>query len=186
MGAAVVVRPDEVSLGVLVSAVPRDAVDAAVSLRGAGEALGRQAAGACDGVLDDGVVPVRPGRALGCADCQRDHQARKRLGRTVLRGVLQRTCGWVAGDASPVAGCWRWALPGIVAVRVAAAGDRQVRSRRARPPANAAEFGYTGSGANRSAYPRHRWWRWPSAVVSGRGCRGERRPRPARPPSLTR
>ena len=53
-------------------------------------------------------------------------------------------------------GCWRWALPGVVAVRVAAAGDRQVRGGRARHPANAAEFGYTGSGANRSAYPKAR------------------------------
>src|SRR5512135_995842 len=96
MGAAVVVRPDEVLLGVLVSAVPRDAVDAAVSLRGAGEALGRQAAGACDGVLDDGVVPVRPGRVLGRADCQRDHPGAETVGlHRDARGV--RAYVWAGG-----------------------------------------------------------------------------------------
>jgi hypothetical protein len=36
MGEGVVVRPDQVSLGVLVSAVPRDAVDAAVARFGVG------------------------------------------------------------------------------------------------------------------------------------------------------
>jgi len=36
MGEGVVVRPDQVSLGVLVSAVPRDAVDGAVAGRGVG------------------------------------------------------------------------------------------------------------------------------------------------------
>lgn len=36
MGEGVVVRPDQVSLGVLVTAVPRDAVDAAVARYGVG------------------------------------------------------------------------------------------------------------------------------------------------------
>src|SRR5512143_2122590 len=182
MGAAVVVRPDEVSLGVLVSAVPRDAVDAAVSLRGAGEALGRQAAGACDGVLDDGVVPVRPGRVLGRADCQRDHQVRKRLGRTVMREVFERTCGPVAGDASPVAGLlalgtargsWLcgWRLLAI---------DRFEVDVPDTPPMQP-NSGTPGRVPTGWPTPRRGWWRWPSAVVSGRGCRGGRRPRPARP-----
>jgi len=62
MSDGVVVRPDQVSLGVLVSAVPRDAVDAAVAGCGVGErAFGGEAAGACDGVSDDGDVPVRRG-----------------------------------------------------------------------------------------------------------------------------
>jgi hypothetical protein len=37
MGEGVVVRPDQVSLGVLVSAVPRDAVDEAVAVCGVRE-----------------------------------------------------------------------------------------------------------------------------------------------------
>jgi hypothetical protein len=37
MGEGVVVRPDQVSLGVLVSAVPRDAVDEAVAACGVRE-----------------------------------------------------------------------------------------------------------------------------------------------------
>jgi len=49
----VVVRPDQVSLGVLVTAVPRDAVDAAVAACGVGDL---RAGGEVD--PDTSVVPV--------------------------------------------------------------------------------------------------------------------------------
>jgi hypothetical protein len=42
MGPGVVVRPDQVSLGVLVAAVPRDVIDVAVAARGS-PASGRTA-----------------------------------------------------------------------------------------------------------------------------------------------
>lgn len=54
------VRPDEVSLEVLVSVVSRDAVDAAVAVCGVGDKRsGGKLPGACHGVSDDGDVPVR-------------------------------------------------------------------------------------------------------------------------------
>jgi hypothetical protein len=54
-----VVRADQVTLGVLVSEVPRDAVDDAVTVCGVREnKVGWQAARACGCVSDVGVVPV--------------------------------------------------------------------------------------------------------------------------------
>ena len=84
-------------------------------------------------------------------------QARKRLGRLVMREVFERTCGPVAGDAWPVAGLaavgrargsWlrRWRLLAIDGFEVDLPDT----------PENAQEFGYAGSGANRSAYPKAR------------------------------
>lgn len=58
MSSGVAVSPDQVSVGVLVSAVPRDVVDVAVAAHGAGETLGWDVAAACGGLPDDGVVPV--------------------------------------------------------------------------------------------------------------------------------
>jgi Insertion element 4 transposase N-terminal len=45
VGEGVVVRPDQVSLGVLVDAVPRDAVDEAVAVCGVGERRERRSDG---------------------------------------------------------------------------------------------------------------------------------------------
>ena len=84
-------------------------------------------------------------------------QARKRLGRDVFPELFERTCGPVAGDASPMAGLtalgtargsflrgWRLlAIDGF---------DIDVPD----TPANAAEFGYAGSGDNRSAFCKAR------------------------------
>ncbi len=84
-------------------------------------------------------------------------QARKRLGRLVMREVFERTCGPVAGDAWPVAGLvavgrargsWlrRWRLLAIDGFEVDLPDT----------PENAGEFGYAGSGENRSAFCKAR------------------------------
>jgi len=84
-------------------------------------------------------------------------QARKRLGRGVFPELFERTCGPVAGDAGPVAGSAAlgtargsflrsWRLLAIDGFELDVPDS----------PANAAEFGYAGSGDNRSAYPKAR------------------------------
>ena len=84
-------------------------------------------------------------------------QARKRLGRNVFPELSERTCGPVAGDGSPVAemhalGTARgsflrpWPLLGIDVFDIDLPDSK----------ANAAEFGYAGSGDNRSAFPKAR------------------------------
>ena len=162
-------RPDQVSLGVLVDAVPRDAVDEAVAVCGVREKrCGRQAARARDHVSDVGVVPVprrrlharsrprSPGRWTGGAAGTRPGRCRP-PGRSPRPGngwaatcspeLFERTCGPVAGKPGPTAG-------------VAALGTaRGSFLRRWRLLAidgfeidlpdskeNAAEFGYAGSG----------------------------------------
>jgi hypothetical protein len=174
----VVVRPDQVSLGVLVTAVPRDAVDDAVAVCGVG-------ARRSDGKLPPHVVAyltmalclfaeddyeevaARVTGSLdrwGCWDAawgvptaSAITQARKRLGRQVMREVFERTCGPVAGGASAVAGLlatgrgrgsWlrRWRLLAIDGFEVDLPDT----------DGNAEEFGYAGSGVNRSAYPKAR------------------------------
>src|SRR6059058_3550865 len=125
MGEGVVVRPDQVSLGVLVNAVPRDAVDEAVAVCGVGERRS-------DGKLPAHVITyLTLGLALfpdedyeevatrvtgsldrwGCWDAAWSvptasaiTQARKRLGRSVFPELFERTCGPVAGEASSAAG----------------------------------------------------------------------------------
>ena len=119
------VRPDQVSLGVLVSAVPRDALDEAVAVCGVREKRS-------DAKLPAHVVTyltlalcLFPGDDYeevatkvtgsldrwGCwnaawtvATASSITQARKRLGRQVFPELFERTCGPVPGDASPVAG----------------------------------------------------------------------------------
>ena len=170
--------PDQVSLGVLVSAVPRDAVDDAVAVCGV-------KAKRSDGKLPPHVVAYLT-MAL-CLFAEDDYtevatkvtgsldrwgcwnatwsvptssaitQARKRLGRKVFPELFERTCGPVAGDASPMAGlvalgrargAWLrgWRLLAIDGFDVDVPDTE----------ANAAEFGYAGSGDNRSAYPKAR------------------------------
>ncbi len=84
-------------------------------------------------------------------------QARKRLGREVFPELFERTCGPVAGDASPSAGLLAlgtargaflrgWRLLAIDGFELDLPDT----------PANAAEFGYAGSGENRSAFPKAR------------------------------
>lgn len=165
-------------MGVLVEAVPRDAVDEAVAVCGVRERRS-------DGKLPAHVityltlalclfadedyeeVAARVTGSLdrfGCWDASWSvptasaiTQARKRLGREVLPELFERTCGPVAGDASPSAGL----------VALGTARGSFLRSWRLLAidgfeldvpdtEANAAEFGYAGSGANRSAFPKAR------------------------------
>jgi hypothetical protein len=173
-----VVRPDQVTLGVLVSQVPRDAVDDAVRVCGVGEKRS-------DGKLpahvtayltlglalfpddDYAEVAARVTGSLdrfGCWDAGWSvptssgvTQARKRLGRAVFSELFENTCGPVAGRAGPTAadsalGTARgsflrsWRLLAIDGFEVDVPDS----------DANAAEFGYAGSGENRSAYPKAR------------------------------
>ena len=125
MGVNTLVSPDQVSIGVLVDAVPRDAVDEVVAVCGVGERR------------SDGKLPAHVSAYLtlglslfpdddyeevaakvtgsldrfGCWDASWSvptasaiTQARKRLGREVFSELFERTCGPVAGDTSPTAG----------------------------------------------------------------------------------
>ena len=84
-------------------------------------------------------------------------QARKRLGREVFSEIFERTCGPVAGDTGPSAGVLAlgtargsflrsWRLLAIDGFELDVPDT----------PANAAEFGYAGSGQNRSAFCKAR------------------------------
>jgi hypothetical protein len=178
MGEGVVVRPDQVSLGVLVAQVPRDAVDEAVAVCGVREKRSdaklpahvityltlalclfpdddyEEVATKVTGSLDrwgcwNAVWTVPTASAIT--------QARKRLGRGVFRELFERCCGPVAGEAGLTAqavalgtarGSFlrRWRLLAIDGFEVDVPDSKQ----------NAAEFGYAGSGDNRSAFPKAR------------------------------
>jgi hypothetical protein len=167
MALDVTVSPDQVSLGVLVSSVPRDVVDAAVAAHGAG-------AKRSDGTLPPHVVAyltmalslfpaddyeevaTKVTGALsrfGCWDASWSvptssgiTQARKRLGAAVMEEIFE-------GVAQPVGsmdtrGAWlrRWRLLAIDGFDVDLPDT----------DSNVAEFGYAGSGENRSAFPKAR------------------------------
>jgi hypothetical protein len=174
----VVVRPDQVSLGVLVNAVPRDAVDDAVAACGVREKRS-------DGKLpahvityltlalslfpDDDYTEVAT-KVTGSLDrwncwdaawsvptASAITQARKRLGRAMLPELFERTCGPVAGTPGPTAAVEalgtargsflrRWRLLAIDGFEIDVPDSK----------ANAAEFGYAGTGDNRSAFPKAR------------------------------
>jgi hypothetical protein len=172
------VRTDQVTLGVLVNAVPRDAVDDAIMACGVREK--RSDAKLPAHVVtyltlaltlfpDDDYEEVAT-KVTGSLDrwnCWNASwsvptssavtQARKRLGRTVFPELFERTCGPVAGDAGPAAeagalGTARgsflrgWRLLAIDGFEVDVPDSKE----------NAAEFGYAGSGENRSAFPKAR------------------------------
>jgi len=173
-----VVRPDQVTLGVLVSQVSREEVDAAVAVCGVGE---RRSDGklpahvttyltlalALFGDDDYEEVATKVTGSLdrfGCWDAAWSvptssaiTQARKRLGRSVFAELFERCCGPVAGDAGPGAGYAAlgtargaflrgWRLLAIDGFDVDVPDSDQ----------NATEFGYAGSGENRSAFPKAR------------------------------
>ena len=166
------------SIGVLVHAVPRDAVDEVVAVCGVRERRS-------DGKLPAHVTAyLTLGLSLfpdddyeevaakftgsldrfGCWDASWSvptasaiTQARKRLGREVFAELFERTCGPVAGDTSATAGLSAlgtargsflrgWRLVAIDGFEL----DMPDTA------ANAAEFGYAGSGENRSAFPKAR------------------------------
>jgi len=173
-----VVRPDQVSLGVLVNAVPRDLVDEAVAVCGVRE---RRSDGKLPAHVityltlalclfpDDDYTEVAT-KVTGSLDrwncwnaawsvptTSAITQARKRLGRRVFAELFERCCGPVAGRPGPTAevaalgtarGAFlrRWRLLGIDGFDVDLPDTTE----------NAAEFGYAGSGDNRSAFPKAR------------------------------
>lgn len=173
-----VVRPDQVTLGVLVSQVARDAVDDAVMRCGVREKRS-------DGKLpahvtayltlalalfpDDDYEEVAA-RVTGSLDrfgvwdagwsvptASAVTQARKRLGRRVFAELFANTCGPVAGPAGPVA----------AAAALGAARGSFLRSWRLLAidgfevdvpdtAANGAEFGYGSNGERASSFPKAR------------------------------
>jgi hypothetical protein len=162
-----VVSPDQVSLGVLVSTVSRDAIDAAVAACGVGERRsgGKLPAhvtayltmGLCLFADDDyEEVATKVTGSLdrwGCWDASWSvptssaiTQARKRLGRRVFAEVFEAVAEPVGGMFTRGAMLRGW--------RVLAIDGFDVDLPDTAP--NAAEFGYAGSGANRSAYPKAR------------------------------
>jgi len=167
MGDGVVVRPDQVSLGVLVSAVPRDAVDAAVAACKVGE---RRSGGKlpahvtayltmalCLFAEDDyEEVATKVTGSLsgwGCWDASWSvptasgiTQARKRLGPRVLEEVFEQVAAPVASPSTRGAWLRGWRLVAIDGFEVDVPDTKD----------NAAEFGYAGSGVNRSAFPKAR------------------------------
>jgi hypothetical protein len=163
----VVVRPDQVSLGVLVAAVPRDAVDAVVAAGGVGDKrLGGKLPAHVTAYLTMGLclfadddyeeVATKVTGSLsrwGCWDAGWSvptasgiTQARKRLGPKVLSEVFEQVAGPVADTLTRGAWLRRWRLVAIDGFEVDLPDT----------PGNAAEFGYAGSGANRSAFCKAR------------------------------
>ena len=173
-----VVRPDQVTLGVLISQVSREEVDAAVEgcgvreKRSDGKLPAHVTAYLTLGLAlfpDDDYTEVAA-KVTGSLDrfgcwsaawsvptSSAVTQARKRLGRKVFAEVFERVCGPVAGQAGATAvtsalgtarGSFlrRWRLLAIDGFEVDVPDSEQ----------NAAEFGYAGSGPNRSAFPKVR------------------------------
>lgn len=160
------------------NAVPRDAVDDAITVCGVREkrsggtlpahVVAYLTLGLCLFADDDyEEVATKVTGSLdrwGCWDAAWSvptssaiTQARKRLGRKVFSELFERTCGPVAGDAGPAAeaaalGTARgsfmrgWRLLAIDGFEVDMPDSTE----------NAAEFGYAGSGENRSAFPKAR------------------------------
>jgi hypothetical protein len=167
MSSAVTLSPDQVSLGVLVSSVPRDVVDAAVAAHGVG-------AKRSDGKLpahvvayltmalclfpDDDYTEVAAKvtgalSRFGCWDASWSvptssgiSQARRRVGPAVMADVFEGVAQAVG--TAETRGAWLrgWRLLAIDGFDVDLPDT----------DANAEAFGYAGSGQNRSAYPKAR------------------------------
>jgi hypothetical protein len=163
----VVVRPDQVSLGVLVTAVTRDVIDVAVAACGVApkRAGGKLPAhvtayltmALCLFAEDDyeEVATKVTGSlsAWGCWDASWTvptasgiTQARKRLGRKLMAEVFEGVAEPVGGMFTRGARMRGWRLLAIDGFDVDVPDTED----------NAAEFGYAGSGDNRSAYPKVR------------------------------
>jgi hypothetical protein len=167
MASDVTVTPDQVSVGVLVSSIPRDVIEVAVAARGVGarrsggklpaHVVAYLTMGLCLFPDDDYTeVATKVTGALsrfGCWDAwwrvptsSGISQARQRVGAQVMADVFE-------GVAQPVAtmstrGAWlrRWRLLAIDGFDVDLPDTE----------ANLAEFGYAGSGDNRSAFAKAR------------------------------
>ncbi|WP_209307751.1 transposase domain-containing protein, partial [Geodermatophilus sp. DF01_2] len=155
-------RPDQVSLGVLVSAVPRDAVNAAAAACGVADrrsggklpahVIAYLTMGLCLFVEDDyeEVATKVTGSlsAWGCWDAGWSvptasgiTQARKRLGPKVLAEVFESVAGPVAERSTRGAWLRAWRLTAIDGFDIDVPDT----------PDNAEQFDYAGSGDNRSA-----------------------------------
>jgi hypothetical protein len=161
------VTPDQVSVGVLVSSIPRDVIDVAVAAHGVGakrsdgklpaHVVAYLTMGLCLFPDDDYVeVATKVTGSLSRFGCWNASwrvptssgisQARQRVGAAVMAEVFE-------GVARPVAtrstrGAWlrRWRLLAIDGFDVDLPDT----------PQNVSEFGYAGSGVNRSALPKAR------------------------------
>jgi hypothetical protein len=167
MGEGVVARPDQVSLGVLVTAVPRDAVEVAIAACKVGQ---RRAGGKLPPYVvayltmalclfpdeDYEEVAAKVTGSLsrwGCWDAGWSvptasgiTQARKRLGPKVLAEVFEQVAAPVAVPVTRGAWLRGWRLLAIDGFEVDLPATDE----------NAAEFGYAGSGQNRSAFCKAR------------------------------
>jgi hypothetical protein len=158
---------DQISIGVLASSVPRDAVDNAVAVTG-------RAARRSDGKLPPHVmvyfamamalfpdddyeeVAARLAGALSSWGCWGDRwgvptsggitQARKRLGHEPLRELFAQVAVPVAGELTRGAFLGGWRLMAIDGFEWDAPDTSQ----------NAAAFGYAGGGTDRAAFPKVR------------------------------
>ncbi len=163
----VVVTPDMVSLGVLVNAVPRDVVDSAVTACGVGakrsggklppHVTAYLTMGMClfpDDDYEEVATKVTGSLSRwGCWDAAWSAptasgitQARKRLGRNIMSEVFEGTAQPVASRFTRGAWLREWRLMAIDGFEVDLPDT----------DANAAEFGYSGSGVTRSAFPKAR------------------------------
>lgn len=159
--------PDQVSLGVLVSTVSRDSIDTAVAACGVGDQRsgGKLPAHVTAyltmalclfGDDDYEEVATKVTGALdrwGCWDASWSvptssaiTQARKRLGRQALAEVFETVAEPVGGMFTRGAMLRQWRVLAIDGFEVDLPDSVE----------NAAEFGYAGSGSNRSAYPKAR------------------------------
>jgi hypothetical protein len=163
----VVVRPEQVSVGVLVTAVPRDAVDSAVAARGVGDRrLGGKLPAHVTAYLtmalcmfaedDYEEVATKVTGALTAWGCWGADwsvptasgitQARKRLGAKVMEEVFEQVAAPVADILTRGAWLREWRLLAIDGFEVDVPDT----------PGNAAEFGRSGSGEGASAFPKAR------------------------------
>ena len=167
MASGVTVTPDQVSIGVLVSSIPRDVIDVAVAARGVGakrsggklpaHVVAYLTMGLCLFPDDDYTeVATKVTGSLsrfGCWDAAWQvptssgiSQARKRLGPVVMADVFEGVAQAVATMSTRGAWLRRWRLVAIDGFDVDLPDSVE----------NAAEFGYAGSGDNRSALPKAR------------------------------
>jgi Insertion element 4 transposase N-terminal len=167
MASDVTVTPDQVSVGVLVSSIPRDVIDVAVAAHGVGakrsdsklpaHVVAYLTMGLCLFPDDDYTeVATKVTGSLSRFGCWNASwtvptssgisQARQRVGWRVMADVFEGVAQAVA--TSDTRGAWlrRWRLLAIDGFDVDLSDTE----------ANAAEFGYAGSGINRSAFPKAR------------------------------
>jgi hypothetical protein len=167
MSSGATASPDQVSLGVLMAAVDRDVIDAAVAGCGVGAKR------------SDGKLPPHVVAYLTMALCLFPDDDYEEVA-TKVTGSLSRFGCWDASWTAPTASGITQARKRLggkvmaevfegVAQAVATPGTRGAWLRGRRlvaidgfeadlpdTPANAAEFGYAGSGKHRSAYPKAR------------------------------